>query len=97
MGHELPDIAITPAFRIRGAMGNLSFSWYCRRPAADTAGTAARMGDAMLGLAAVASTRPAWAGTAAATLLNMVAVDMRRLLVCNPKFEGRLGSRLMIV
>lgn len=30
------------------------------------------MGDAMLGLAAVASTRPAWAGTAAATLLNMM-------------------------
>ena len=30
------------------------------------------MGEAMLGLAAVARTRPAWAGTAAATLLNMV-------------------------
>jgi hypothetical protein len=30
-----------------------------------------RRDEAMLGLAAVASTRPAWAGTAAATLLNM--------------------------
>jgi hypothetical protein len=35
-----------------------------------------RMGETMLGLAAVASTLPAWAGTAAATLLNMVVVDM---------------------
>lgn len=50
---------------------DLSFSWYCRLPAADTLGAAVRRGEAILGLAAVASTRPAWAGTAAATLLNM--------------------------
>jgi hypothetical protein len=51
--------------------GHLSFSWYCRLPMADTAGAAARMGEAIFGLAAVASTRPAWAGTADAILLNM--------------------------
>jgi hypothetical protein len=51
--------------------GDLSFSWYCRLPMADTVGAAVRMGEAMLGLAAVASTLPAWAGTAAAILLNM--------------------------
>lgn len=39
-------------------------------------GTALRMGDAMIGLAAVESTRPAWAGTAAATLLNMMIADV---------------------
>ena len=39
---------------------------------ADTAGAAVRIGDAMFGLAAVARTLPAWAGTAAATLLNIV-------------------------
>lgn len=56
--------------------GNLSFSWYCRFPIGDTAGTAVRMGDAMLGLAAVASTRPAWVGTVAATLRNMVSISV---------------------
>jgi hypothetical protein len=56
--------------------GYLSFSWYCRLPTTDIEGTALRMGDAMLGLAAVASTRPAWAGAAAATLLNMMIAGM---------------------
>lgn len=37
-------------------------------------GAAVRMGDAMFGLAAVESTRPACAGTVAAILLNMVIV-----------------------
>lgn len=53
---------------------DLSFSWYCRVPAIETVGAAVRRGEAMLGLAAVASTRPAWAGTAAATLLNMAKI-----------------------
>jgi hypothetical protein len=39
-------------------------------------GAAERMGDTMLGLATVESTRPACAGTAAATLLNMMIVDV---------------------
>ena len=52
-------------------VGDSSFSWYCRRPTAETAGACVRMGETMLGLAADARTRPAWAGTAAATLLNM--------------------------
>ena len=66
---------------------DLSFSWYCRLPVADTVGAAVRMDEAMLGLAAVARTRPAWAGTAAATLLNMakrcVCVDVRCLECCD--------------
>lgn len=62
--------------QFRKTKGDLSFSWYCRCPIVDTAGAAVRMGDAMLGLAAVASTRPAWAGTAAATLLNMMPISM---------------------
>jgi hypothetical protein len=36
-----------------------SFSWYWRRPIAETAGAAVRIGDAMFGLAAVARTLPA--------------------------------------
>ena len=60
-----------PSFTFR-KKSDLSFSWYWRRPMADTAGAAVRIGDAMFGLAAVARTLPAWAGTAAATLLNMV-------------------------
>lgn len=69
------DIAIPVALspRARPAVVDLSFSWYCRRPVAETAGAAVRRGDAMLGLAVVASTRLAWVGTAAATLLNIVA------------------------
>jgi hypothetical protein len=51
---------------------DLSFSWYCRLPIAfAVAGTADRTGDAIVGLAPFASTLPAWAGTAAATLLNI--------------------------
>ena len=50
-------------------------------------GAAVRMGEAMLGLAAVASTRPAWAGTAAATRLNMVergvCAVMKRFEYCD--------------
>jgi hypothetical protein len=36
----------------------------------------------MFGLAAVASTLPAWAGTAAATLLNIMAVDICSVSSC---------------
>jgi hypothetical protein len=39
-------------------------------------GAAVRMGDAMFGLATVESTLPACEGTAAATLLNMLIVDV---------------------
>ena len=46
------------------------------------------MGDAMLGLAAVASTLPAWAGTAAATLLNMVAMTVCRVFK-NSRYQIR--------
>lgn len=66
---------------------DLSFSWYCRLPAAETVGAAVRKGETMLGLAAVASTRPAWTGTADATLLNMaemcVCVVSRMWCYCN--------------
>jgi hypothetical protein len=39
-------------------------------------GAAVRIGDAIFGLATVESTRPACEGTAAATLRNMMAVDV---------------------
>jgi hypothetical protein len=42
----------------------------------DNMGTAVRMGDTMLGLATVESTRPACAGSTAATLLNMMIVSV---------------------
>jgi hypothetical protein len=51
---------------------DLSFSWYCRRPAEASVGAAVRTGDAIFGLVTVDSTRPACEGTAAATLLNMI-------------------------
>ena len=77
-------------------VGYLSFSWYCLLPTADTAGTAVRIGDTMLGLAAVASTLPAWAGTAAATLLNMVVMT-----VCsgfeNRRYQIRWLSTVVVV
>lgn len=68
MSDMLPD-SVQSTRRIES---DLSFSWYCRRPLTDTvAGTAARTGDAIFGLADVATIRPA-RGTAAATLLNIV-------------------------
>ena len=58
----------------RTGRGYLSFSWYCRRALTETvAGVAAavRIGDAIFGRTLVARILPAWAGTVAATLLNM--------------------------
>jgi hypothetical protein len=81
--YELPRYRHHIDLETRKTKGDLSFSWYCRRPTVDAVGAAVRMGDAMLGLAAVASTRPAWAGTAAATLLNMVAISV--CAVCSDK------------
>jgi hypothetical protein len=69
-----PNMAAFPSVITGAQRCDLSFSWYCRLPAAETVGAAVRRGEAMLGLAAVARTRPAWAGTAAATLLNMARV-----------------------
>jgi hypothetical protein len=51
-------IATTPTFP-EIEVRDLSFSWYCRRLAAETAGACVRMGETMLGLAAVARTLPA--------------------------------------
>lgn len=71
--------------RIEGCVGGyLSFSWYCRRPVTliVAGATAARTGEAMFGRAAVARTRPAWAGTAAATLLNIAKVVCGFSVVC---------------
>lgn len=45
-------------------------------------GAAVRIGDAMLGRAPVASTLPAWAGTAATTLLNMVEMGGCEVSMC---------------
>jgi len=53
--------------------GDLSFSWYCRLElTATVAGAAAaRTGEAIIGRALAATTRPA-CGTTAATLRNIV-------------------------
>jgi hypothetical protein len=73
VGSERAEVIATRPSYISWRNGmNISFSWYCRRPAEASVGTAVRTGDAMLGLATVESTRPACEGTAAATLLNMV-------------------------
>jgi hypothetical protein len=83
--------------------GNISFSWYCRRPAEANVGTAARTGDAMLGLATVESTRPACEGTAAATLLNMVmaGVCVRRWIsrnqCCGQGLQVLMESAIRVV
>jgi hypothetical protein len=66
---------ILPESRI-AQRNNLSFSWYCRRPAEANVGAEVRMGDAICGRATVESTRPACAGTAAATLRNMIVVGV---------------------
>jgi hypothetical protein len=55
-------------------------------------GAEARMGDAIFGRATVESTRPACAGTAAATLRNMMDVDVcgvfRYSVLLSQGFDG---------
>jgi len=78
--------------------GDLSFSWYCRRPETDNVGAAVRIGDAMLGLATV---RSICDGTAAATRLNMLTRGTCGVLRVCVLYSGRLRGicelRLIVV
>jgi hypothetical protein len=60
-------------------------------------GAEVRMGDAIFGRATVESTRPACAGTAAATLRNMIVVGVWGVVKYSVLFSIGVGEVLSMV
>jgi hypothetical protein len=60
-------------------------------------GAEVRMGDAIFGRATVESTRPACAGTAAATLRNMIVVGVWGVVKYSVSFSIGVGEVLSMV